>query len=83
MDEEKNKKDQKEVLGDGSISRRKFFKKMAYAAPVVLTFIASEAHAVRPTPCQPASCRPACQPVPCRPHKPCPPSKPCPPNPVP
>jgi hypothetical protein len=79
MDEEKSKKDQKEMLGDGSISRRKFFKKMAYAAPVVLTFIASEAHAVRPTPCQPASCRPA----PCRPAQPppCAPNKSCNPNP--
>ena len=77
MDEEKREKDQKEELGDGSMSRRKFFKKVAYAAPVVMTFIASEAHAVRPTPCGPAHCKP----IPCRPHKPCPPSKPCPPNP--
>ena len=54
MDEEKREKDQKEVSGDDSISRRKFFKKMkkmAYIAPVVMTFIASEAHAAMPSPC--------------------------------
>ena len=81
MDEDTRKKDQKEVTEDGAISRRKFFKKMAYAAPVVLTFIASEAHAVRPTPCQPASCKPApCRPAhatPCAPNTPCAPFKPC------
>jgi len=81
MDEDKSKKDQKEMLGNGSISRRKFFKKVAYAAPVVMTFIASEAYAVRPTPCMPAQCRP----IPCRPAQapPCAPHKACPPNPVP
>ena len=79
MDEEKRKKDQKEMLGDGSISRRKFFKKVAYAAPVVMTFIASEAYACSPTPCGPAHCKPAS----CRPHNPCQISTPCPPNPVP
>lgn len=85
MDEEKRKKDQKEMLGDDSISRRKFIRKMAYAAPVVMTFIASEAHAVKPTPCQPAKCKPVpcrpAQPPPCRPHKPCAPGHPCPPRP--
>ncbi|MBE9569961.1 MAG: hypothetical protein IMF11_05015 [Proteobacteria bacterium] len=81
MDEEKREKGQKEMPGDDSISRRKFFKKMAYAAPVVMTFIASKAYAQQITPCQPSQCRPACQPVPCRPHKPCLPTKPCPPRP--
>ena len=77
MDEEKREKGQKEELGDGSMSRRKFFKKVAYAAPVVMTFIASEAHAVRPTPCGPAHCKT----TPCRPHNPYQQSTPCQPNP--
>ena len=74
MKEENREKDQKEMIDDDSISRRKFFKKMkkvAYAAPVVMTFIASEAHAALPTPCEPSQCSPSsvCQPVPCRPHR--------------
>lgn len=69
MDKEKREKVQKNLPEDDSISRRKFFKKMkkmAYTAPVVMTFIASEAHAARPTPCQPSHCKPA----PCRPSQP-------------
>jgi hypothetical protein len=81
MDETKRKKGEKEMFDDDSITRRKFIKKMAYAAPVVMTFIASKAGAVMPTPCKPAQCNPLCAPVPCRPHKPCSPGQPCPPNP--
>jgi hypothetical protein len=85
MDKTKEKKGQKEMLGDDSISRRKFIKKMAYAAPVVMTFIASKSYAVMPTPCKPAQCNPTpcrpSQPPPCRPYKPCIPGHPCPPNP--
>ena len=81
MDEEKREKGRKEMGGDDSVSRRKFIKKMAYAAPVVITFIASEAYATKITPCRPSQCHPLCQPVPCRPHKPCPPDKPWPPRP--
>ena len=73
MDEEKRKKDQKEVTEDGSISRRKFFKKMAYVAPVVMTFIASQAYAVAPTQCNP--------PPPCNPLLTCPPASCTPPPP--
>jgi len=77
MDKEKREKDQKEMPEDDSISRRKFLKKMkkmAYVAPVVMTFIASKAHAARPTPCQPSHCKPIpCRPAqqpPCRPYNP-------------
>jgi len=77
MDKEKREKVQKNLPEDDSISRRKFFKKMkkmAYTAPVVMTFIASEAHAARPTPCQPSHCKPApCRPSqkpPCMPYRP-------------
>lgn len=78
MDKTKEKKGGQEISGERTISRRKFIKKMAYAAPVVMTFIASKADADGITPCNPGPCEPR---RPCRPHKPCPPGKPCPPNP--
>jgi DNA-directed RNA polymerase subunit RPC12/RpoP len=77
MDETKKKKGVKEISGERAISRRKFIKKMAYAAPVVMTFIASRAHAKRPTPCRPAQCKP----VHCKPSEPCHPGHSCPPRP--
>jgi len=68
----KETKDKEETLSK-SISRRRFIKKMAYTAPVIMTFIASKAHAVGPTPCRPGPCRPGpCrpwEPPPCRPYR--------------
>lgn len=59
-------------------SRRKFLKRVAYAAPAIITFVASPAHAQQTT-CAPADCRPVdCRPGDCTPG-PCPPIA-CPPN---
>lgn len=67
MDKTKKKKGERKMSGNDLISRREFIKKMAYTAPVVMTFIASKAHAHKPTPCKPVECKPA----PCKPSEPC------------